>query len=219
MKKENKMAKMEMGRMSKVICLLLCMLNMSLLCVAQSKYTYKTYKVNSRTITEKISSSGWLYYTIDEFTGKTEQIKKSRIPYVFNFEPAYPIWHSEKRFLMDARSLVLFCQKIFDGYKKKKTAEEMSVSVQAILTEDGKVLCSGLSSKIRLLDYFTANEISEIFDKVSEFKFTTPLMSISEKGQRRPINGYHELDFESWWSDGMEESYQERMKLYESYGK
>ena len=168
-------------------CLCIGIFLVSSLCCFADDYRKET--VENRVVTERhILEYGFYVYTINEYDNKATEIRRKKTPY--DVVTKYPAWTNYPLHRQETDKLVKYCRSVFDN-NKRPTVDDMHISVGYILVDDGSVICTRIKSDICLFDLYTPKEISDMFDKISTFKYSTPLVLY-------PKEGYHEADMSIW---------------------
>lgn len=168
-------------------CLCIGLFLFSSLCCFADDYRKET--VGDRVVTERRTQRYSFYlYTIDKYDSKMSDVKSKKKPYIaFTTVPA---WTNYPLHRQETDKLVEYCRSVFDN-NKRPTVDDMHISVGYILVDDGSVICTRIKSDVCLFDLYTPKEISDMFDKISTFKYSTPLVLY-------PKEGYHEADMSIW---------------------
>ncbi len=74
--------------------------------------------------------------------------------------------------------------------KKKLSSNDIQYDGNALINDDGSVICYKIIAKTPLLELFTAKELLNIFDTINSFRFTTPLMKYESTGYLETMLGY-----------------------------
>ena len=146
--------------------------------------------VGDRVVTERHASEyGFYVYTIDKYDDKAAGIKHKKIP--FDAVTTYPVWANRQLYKQETNAFVEYCRSVFGKNKKNLTAEDMYIYIKYILVDDGSIICTRIKSDFCLFDLYTPKEISDMFDKISTYRYSTPLVL-------NPKEGYHEADLCIW---------------------
>ncbi|MDO4172774.1 MAG: hypothetical protein Q4E63_05335 [Prevotellaceae bacterium] len=161
----------------------------SLCCFADEE---RKETVGNRTVTERnISEYSFYVYTIDVYENKAKNIKAIKKAYDEVGLATTPAWTNEPLRKQEAKKMAQFCENLFVNNKKGLTVKDMGIYIRTIIVDNGSVICTRIKSDVCLFDLYTPKEISDMFDKISTFKYSTPLVL-------NPKEGYYEADMCIW---------------------
>ena len=154
----------------------------------------RTIKEGNRTIVEETrrSSYGNTYYqySIADISERVDNIKKKKKEFNYNAEYTYPIRNNPLLMKKEFSELDQICLNCFGKNPKKLKPKEVLCFSQALIDDDGSVICYKIIAKTPLLELFTAKELLNIFDTINSFRFTTPLMKYESTGYLETMLGY-----------------------------
>lgn len=146
--------------------------------------------VGDRIVTERHAlESNFYYYTIDVYDNKALEIKLKKTPYMAI--TTYPAWTNYPLYVQETNDFVKYCRSMFGKNQKELTVEDMRIRITYILVDDGTIICTRIKADVSLFDLYTPNEISDIFHKISTYRYSTPLVL-------NPKEGYYENSFRIW---------------------
>ncbi|MDO4932645.1 MAG: hypothetical protein Q4E63_08400 [Prevotellaceae bacterium] len=146
--------------------------------------------IGNRVVTERhVSEYGFYIYTINEYDDKAAEIRRKKRPY--DVVTTTPAWTNYPLYKQETDKFVEYCRSVFDGYHKGMTVKDMYIYIGHILVDDGTIICTRIKSDVCLFNLYTPREISAIFDNVSAYKYSTPLVL-------HPKEGYNEANMSIW---------------------
>ena len=150
----------------------------------------RTIKEGNRTIVEETrrSSYGNTYYQYS--IADISERKKKKKEFNYNAEYTYPIRNNPLLMKKEFSELDQICLNCFGKNPKNLKPKEVLCFSQALIDDDGSVICYKIIAKTPLLELFTARELLNIFDTINSFRFTTPLMKYESTGYLETMLGY-----------------------------
>ena len=152
----------------------------------------RTETVGDRVVTEyHVSKYDLYYYTINVYNEKARNIKNTKKAYDEVGLATTPAWTNDPLRRQEAKNLAQYCKDLFTNNKRRLSVKDMGIFVRTIIIDDGHVICTRIKSNVSLLNIFTTKELSDMFDKISSFRYSTPLVL-------SPKEGYYEADMCIW---------------------
>lgn len=146
--------------------------------------------VGNRVVTERyVSEYDFYVYTINEYDDKAAAIRRNKKPY--DVVTTTPAWTNYPLYRQETDKFVEYCRTVFGNNKKGLTVKDMYIYIGHILVDDGSIICTRIKSDVCLFDLYTPKEISNMFDKISAYKYSTPLVLYPEEG-------YNETNMGIW---------------------
>ena len=153
----------------------------------------RTIKEGNRTIVEstKIEEGRlFCYYTVNDLSNRVNAIKQQKKEFNYDAKYTYPIRNNPLLMKKEFSELDQICLNCFGKNPKKLKPKEVLCFSQALIDDDGSVICYKIIAKTPLLELFTAKELLNIFDTINSFRFTTPLMKYESTGYLETMLGY-----------------------------
>ena len=153
----------------------------------------RTIKEGNRTIVEstKIEEGRlFCYYTVNDLSNRVNAIKQQKKEFNYDAKYTYPIRKNPLLMKKEFSELDQICLNCFGKNPKKLKPKEVLCFSQALIDDDGSVICYKIIAKTPLLELFTAKELLNIFDTINSFRFTTPLMKYESTGYLETMLGY-----------------------------
>ena len=145
----------------------------------------KIVKYMNRSIIERhcVSTDNNLYiYSVADLNEKIEKIKKTKMPFDYYTNSAYPKWNDYLLFNKECKEYTQLVKSYFSKNKKGISPTEILLSFYVLLNDDGITICKQINSEVDLFNIFSTKEILDIFDKIGTYKYKTPVVSSPSKG-------------------------------------
>lgn len=145
--------------------------------------------INDRKLTETLhydtlKHRKLYYYKVSDIYYKVQAIRDS-LPSFYNdgqyTEPRWIDYQSEKK---ETKELCRLAYNLFFPNSKELSDLDMNIKLEMLSTNDGMVYCCGIISRCSLLDVFTAADLVRFFDRLSLFRYTSPLVKHPEHSWR-----------------------------------
>lgn len=179
--------------LSAFIFIVLCSINMNVYASSWKTKVLCEEIINDRKLTETLHydtlrNRKLYYYKVSDIYYKVQTIRDS-LPSFYNdgqyTEPRWIDYQLEKK---ETKELCRLAYNLFFPNSKKLSDLDMNITLKMLSTNDGMVYCWGIISRCSLLDVFTATDMVRFFDRLSQFKYTSPLV-------RHPEHSWHDFSF------------------------
>lgn len=147
----------------------------------------KVMVIDNRTIKEIMHSDTvrnrhFYSYTVSDIYEYAKQIRQTLPPFDLNGEYTEPRWSNYQQFTKETDKLHKVAYDSFYPNCKGFSDKQLGINMKILCTNEGKVCCYEIISKASLLNVFTSEELIAIFDKISCFVYTTPLVKHPDEG-------------------------------------
>lgn len=147
----------------------------------------KEMVVDNRTIKEILHSDTvrnrhFYSYTVSDIYEYAKQIRQRLPSFDLNGEYTEPRWSNYQQFTKETNKLHKVAYDSFYPNSKGFSDKQLGIDVKIMCTNEGKVCCYEMISKASLFNVFTDEELIAIFDKISSFVYTPPLVKHPDEG-------------------------------------
>ena len=149
---------------------------------------------NARTQTERtdkgvkeihVNNSNYeLYvYSIDSISEKVDQ-EKALNPSLLPDGQLYPNWMNRSVFNADVLNFKEYLITCFSTKKENVNynTDHRLISCKILINNEGECQLYEITSQFPLFDFYSATEIKKLFEEVSTFRFSSPIMKSPSKG-------------------------------------
>lgn len=142
--------------------------------------------VNGRKFTEtlhydSIKNQKRYSYTILDVSEKVKSIKDSLYSFDNGGQYTEPRWMDYQLYKGETIDLCRLAYNVFFPNRKNLSDTQLNILLNFMCTNDGMVCCWEITADSSLLDIFTTEEIVLVFNKLSQFRYTSPLVRFPEK--------------------------------------